>query len=373
MPLPGYVVEIVDSPPNPTAFNMLSTWFPIGFAPDASSGWVYSIDQFASLAGPRDPTCPIYDSLQEYFREGGYRAYVNTAVKGGTPSDLADLLGDIHSEYGPGGVSVPGVTDTPTQLAVAQFADDTKRIGILDAPDQPLAADLVTAAEAVTGQVGDWRCGMFAPWDIIPGIVPGATRTVPPCGRIAGNLARNDGQGYGSDDAAAGVLGVAQYARDLSQPAWSDGDRTILNGAGVNVTRLIYGVPRTYGFRSLADQTTKKDWSEFGSSRTIMAVEWALSVVAENFVFSKLDGAGFTIKKWAAALTGALMPFYLNGDLFGNTPQEAFSVGTGPEVNTATTFSNGQLFAKVGLRTSSMAEQVYVMIAKIPVTESLAA
>jgi hypothetical protein len=367
------VVEIVDSPPNPSAFNMIGTWFPIGFSEQAASGWVYSIDQFISMAGARDPACPIYDSVQEFFREGGYRAKVNTAVKGGTDIELVALLDGILNEDGPGAVSAPGVTTVSLQVSVAQFVDDTARIGILDAPNDPVPANLVTAANAVTGQPGDWRCGMFAPWDIIPGIVSGTTRTVPPCGRIAGNLARNDGQGYGADDPAAGALGVAQYANDLSQPAWNDGDRTVLNGAGVNVTRLIYGVPRTYGFRSLADQLLKTDWSEFGSSRTIMSVEWALSIVAENFVFSKLDGLGFTLNRWKAALTGALNPFYLNGDLYGTTPQEAYSVGIGPDVNTAQTFANGQLFAKVGLRTSSMAEQVYVMIAKIPITESLAA
>jgi hypothetical protein len=372
-PLPGYTVEIVESPPNPALLSQLGTWFPIGEAPNEGAGWVYSIDQFTSTFGVRDPTLPLYDCMQEFFREGGFRAYVNAAVKGATPTDIQDLLGGITDDLGPGIISAPGETTAALQQAIAQFCDDTSRIAILDVDDTAIAADLITAAETITSQPGDWRCAMFAPWDVIPGIVPGSTRKVPPCGRIAGNLARNDRLGYGADDAAAGALGIAQYATGISQAPFTDGDRTNLNGAGINVTRMVYGVPRTYGFRSLADQTTKPDWSQFASSRTIMAVEWALNVVAETFVFSKLDGQGVTLNRWKGELTGAIDPFWRSGDLFGDTPQEAYSVGVGPDVNTPATFAAGQLYAKIGLRTSSMAEQVFILIAKVPITEALAA
>jgi hypothetical protein len=372
-PLPGYNVEIVSSPPNPGLLSQRGTWFPVGFATVAASDWVYSIDQFNATFGARDPSSVLYDSVQQFFREGGYRAFVNAAALSGTPADLEALLPNITDELGPGVISAPGQTTSAVQLAVASYADQTSRIAILDLDDTDVAADLITAAQAVTSQVGDWRCAAFAPWDVIPGIVPGSTRVVPPCGRVAGNLARNDQLGYGADDAAAGAMGVAQWTQGISQPAWTDGDRTNLNGAGVNVTRMIYGVPRTYGFRSLADQTTKPDWSQFASSRTISAVEWELAPISENFVFSKLDGQGHTIKRWQAALTAPLMGFWENDDLYGSTPQEAFSVGVGPDVNTDATFAAGQLFAKIGLRTSSMAEQVFIMIAKVPVTEALAA
>jgi hypothetical protein len=372
-PLPGYNVEIVSSPPNPGLLSQRGTWFPLGFATTPGSGWVYSIDQFTATFGARDPSSVLYDSVQQFFREGGYRAFVNAAALAGTPAELEALLPNITDELGPGIISAPGEVAAAVQLSIASYADQTSRIAILDFADSNVAANLVTAAEAITSQVGDWRCAVFAPWDTIPGIVPGTPRTVPPCGRIAGNLARNDQLGRGADDAAAGALGIAQWTQGISQPAFTDGDRTTLNAAGVNVTRMIYGVPRTYGFRSLASQTTKPDWSQFASSRTISAVEWELSPIAENFVFSKLDGQGHTIKRWQAALTAPLMGFWENDDLYGSTPQEAFSVGVGPDVNTDATFAAGQLYAKIGLRTSSMAEQVYIMIAKVPVTEALAA
>jgi phage tail sheath protein FI len=130
---------------------------------------------------------------------------------------------------------------------------------------------------------------------------------------------------------------------------------------------------RTYGWRTLANQTTDSDWTFLNGSRVIMAVKSALSVAAENFEFSKLDGLQKVTRKFQGVLSGVLIGFWNSGDLFGDTSKEAFSVDTGPAVNTATTFAQGQLSANVGLRTSGMAEQVIINIAKVPITESLAA
>lgn len=374
-PLPGYTVSIVQTPPNPATFQSIGTWFPIGTATTPGAGWVYSIDQFLGQFGARDPSSPLYDSVEEFFREGGYRAFVSAAALAATPTTVQALLSNITPDMGPGAVSAPGNVDAATQVAIASFCDTAKNgsIGILHAADGPTATALVTAAGAVTGQVGDKWCSMFAPWDVVPGITPGTTRTIPPDGRIAGNLARNDAQGYSPDDPAAGVLGIAQWASGISQPAWNDTDRTTLNAAGVNVTKMVYGSPRTYGFRSLASQTTNPDWSQFGSSRTIAAIKAVLNIVAENFVFSKLDGQGKVLSRWKAALAGAIQPFYDDGALFGATAAQAFSVGVGPDVNSVATFAAGQLLAKIGLRTSSMAEQVIIQVAKVPITQSLLA
>lgn len=372
-PLPGYTVEIVPTAPNPATLQEIGTGFPIGTATTPGEGWVYSIDQFQSTFGARDPSSPLYDSVNEFFKEGGYRAFVSAAALNATPAAVAALLSNITPDLGPGAIWAPGNDDLATQEAIASFCDQKGYLGLLHATDSNLAADLVTAAEALTNQVGDKWCGLFAPWDVVPGITPGTTLTIPPEGRIAGNLARNDALGYSPDDAAAGVLGIAQFATGLSQPAWSDGDRANLNAAGVNVTRMIYNVPRTYGFRSLASQTNNPDWSYLASSRTIVAIRAVLNIVAENFVFSKLDGQGVTLNRWKAALGGAIQPFYDDNALYGATAAEAFSVGVGPDVNTDATFAAGQLLAKIGLRTSSMAEQVTIMVAKVPITQSLLA
>jgi hypothetical protein len=214
---------------------------------------------------------------------------------------------------------------------------------------------------------------MFAPWDVGPGILPGTSRTIPPSARVAGNLARNDANGFSSGDPAAGVLGMAKYITGLSQPAWSDADRQTLNEASINVSRMVLQTVRTYGWRSLADQIQDANWTMFNGSRTIMAVKSALNVTAENFVFSKLDSMTRVCAKFAGAIALVCQEFYDNGDLFGDTSKDAYSVDTGPAVNTPQSFANGILAANVGLRTASMAEQVIINIAKVPITESLTA
>ena len=371
-PLPGYQVNIVPTPPSAAEFNDISTLFVVGQAVNAGFDLVYSIDQFESIFGARQAGSPLWDGLQVAFREGLYRAYVSAVAMTGLDADLVTAMQEFTPDLGPGHLAAFGHTTATVQQALAAATQEGLRIALLDGIDTPTAATLLTQAATITGQTGDEWSAMFAPWDEVPGITPGTARTVPPTARIAGNIARNDAQGRSPGDPAAGVLGMARYVQGLSQVAFSDTDRTNLNGAGVNISRVVQNGVRTYGFRTLTSQTSNPDWSYLNSNRTIMAIKADLSIIAENFEFSKLDGAGTVTKKFAGALAGGLDPYYRSGDLYGGTPQEAYSVDVGPAVNTDATFAAGKLGANVGIRTSDMAEQVIINIAKVPITEALA-
>jgi hypothetical protein len=372
MTLPGYEVNIIETPPSAAEFVDIATLFAVG--PVATPGFdlVYSIDQFELLFGPRQAGNPFWDGVQTFFREGGFRAYVSGLDSAALPADIVTGMDAFTSDLGPGSLVAFGQTD-PVVHDGLLAATANGRIALLDALDDPDPATVTAAATALTGTTGDRFSGMFWPWDTAPGLTPGTTRTVPPSARIAGNLARNDALGYGSGDPAAGVLGIARYIQDLSQPTLVDSDRQAMNEASVNVTvRKLNGI-RTYGWRSLADQVSDADWSFFNNSRTVMAVQATLSVVAENFMFSKLDSMAKVTKKFGGAISNACLAFWQAGDLFGDTSSEAFNVDVGPAVNTPADFAQGKLSANVGLHTSSMAEKVIINIAKVPITESLAA
>jgi hypothetical protein len=371
MTLPGYEVNIIETPPSASEFVDIATLFTVGSVATPGFDLIYSIDQFELLFGPRQAGNPMWDGVQTFFREGGFRAYVNGLPTAALPADIVTGLDAFTSDLGPGALTAFGQTDPTVHAGLMAAANG--RIALLDAEDVPDATTVTAAAAALTGDTGDRFSGMFWPWDIAPGLTPGTTRTVPPSARIAGNLARNDALGYSSGDPAAGVLGIARYIQDLSQPSLTDDDRQSMNEASVNVTiRKLNGI-RTYGWRSLADQTTDSDWSFFNNSRTVMAVQAALGVVAENFMFSKLDSMLRVTKKFGGAISNALLGFWQAGDLFGDTSSEAFSVDVGPGVNTPGDFALGKLSANVGLHTSSMAEKVIINVAKVPITESLAA
>jgi hypothetical protein len=373
MPLPGYQVNIIETPPNAGEFVDIATLFAVGAVTTPGFDLIYSIDQFESLFGQRQPGNAMWDGVQTFFREGGYRAYINGSPLTAIPDDIAASLDLFTPDLGPGSLTAFGMTDDVTQLALLNHCSDGARIALLDSVDDPDITTLTTATAALTGQPGDRFSGMFWPWDVAPGLTPGTTRMVPPSARVAGNLARNDALGYSSGDPAAGVLGIAKYIQDLSQPNIPDSDRQTLNEASVNVSRRMLNGIRTYGWRSLADQAKDSDWSFFNNSRTVMAVKFQLSIIAENFTFSKLDSVQRVAKKFGGAISNKLLQFWQDGDLYGDTSSQAFSVDVGPSVNTPASFAQGILAANVGLHTSSMGEQVIINIAKVPITESLAA
>jgi hypothetical protein len=372
MTLPGYEVNIIETPPSAAEFVDIATLFTVGPVETPGFDMVYSIDQFELLFGARQAGNPMWDGVQTFFREGGFRAYVSGVPLTALPADIITGLDVFTSDLGPGTLTAFGQTD-PTVHEALMGATASGRIALLDSEDVPDAATVTAAAEVLTGTTGDRFSGMFWPWDTAPGLTPGTTRTVPPSARVAGRLAYNDALGYSSGDPAAGVLGIARYIQDLSQPSLTDADRQAMNEASVNVSiRKLNGV-RTYGWRSLADQVADADWSFFNNSRTVMAVQASLSVVAENFMFSKLDSMLKVTKKFGGAISNSLLGFWQAGDLFGDTSGEAFNVDVGPSVNTPASFAQGKLSANVGLHTSSMAEKVIINIAKVPITESLAA
>jgi hypothetical protein len=373
MSLPGYQVNIVETPPNAGEFTDIATLFTVGQVTNPGFDLVYSIDQFESLFGQRQPGNATWDGVQTFFREGGYRAYVNGLPLASGTQEIIDALPLFTPDLGPGSLTCFGLVDDPLHLALMDHCQDGTRIALLDGPDVSDMTELGLATSALVGQPGDRFSAMFWPWDVAPGLTPDTARIVPPSARVAGRLAYNDALGYSSGDPAAGVLGIARYIQDLSQPNLTDSDRQTLNESSINVSRRMLRGIRTYGWRSLADQTKDTDWSFFNNSRTVMAVKYQLSIVAENFMFSKLDSIGRVTKKFGGVIANALLQFWQNGDLFGDTSSEAFSVDVGPSVNTPASFAQGIVAANVGLHTSSMAEKVIINIAKVPITESLAA
>jgi hypothetical protein len=211
---------------------------------------------------------------------------------------------------------------------------------------------------------------MFWPWLVVPGIVIGSTRSVPPSALIAGLLARNDSAGMGADQAAAGDAGVSIFASDLSQMALSDSLRGQLNVGGVDVIRDMFGAIRNYGWRSLVDPNAEPDWINFGCSRLYMSIAANAQQIAEGFIFDKIDGAGKTISAFNGALSGLLQTYYKNGDLYGASATDAFFVDTGSQVNTPTSISRHELHAVLNVRMSEFAEMVQIEVYKKPLTEA---
>jgi hypothetical protein len=142
--------------------------------------------------------------------------------------------------------------------------------------------------------------------------------------------------------------------------------------AGVNTARFVYGQIQAYGFRTLVDPLGgSSQWLELNWARTAMAIVADSEAVAQQYVFTQVDGRGHTIAAFGGALTGVLIGFYNRDALFGDDVTQAFNVNVGPQVNTVEKLADGILSAVLQVRMSPHAELVRIDIVKVPITVAL--
>lgn len=302
-----------------------------------------------------------------------------TSLAGGTDDSASavdaqwqNALNLFPFDLGPGQVSAPGRTTDTAHTQLLTHAAACNRLALLDGADTATAATLVASA-AVCRALATARYGaMFAPWAVVPGITGGTTRTVPYSAVQAGLIARADGLGLSPNEPAAGANGQSQFCVGLSQSGWVDSDRELLNNGGVNVAKLVYGGVRTYGYRTFVDPVTSPSWLMLSNARLNMAVAAQGAVVMESFEFSQIDGKRKIFGKLAGQLTGVLVPFYEKGSLYGDTPEEAFNVDTGAQVNTELTIADREIRAVITMRMSPFGEVCTLELVKVATTEAVA-
>jgi phage tail sheath protein FI len=282
----------------------------------------------------------------------------------------AAALAKFTKGLGPGYVSQPGRTISQAHLDTLAHAFNNNRVALLDAPDSAVVATLTAAAVAARAGGNGKYGGMFAPWMVVPGIAQGTTRTVPPSALVAGVSARNEGS-ISPNAPNAGVNGIARYVIGTSQAEFIDADRDTLNDAGVNLIRVMLSSTRVYGWRSLADSATDAQWINLGNARLFTAIAADADAVAEQFVLNQIDGQGLIQSQFGGELAAMLLTYYDQGALYGATPDEAFSVDVGDQVNTPTTIALGELHAVLAVRMSPMSEQVIIEIVKVAITEGV--
>lgn len=281
-------------------------------------------------------------------------------------------------ELGVGQISWPGRTSPGAHTAILSHAARLNRVALLDLPDTATSGTLTAAALAQRGlidadgqPIAQWG-GAFAPWAQIPPLLPGAPpRTVPYSAVQAGIIARNDGAAISPNDPAAGELGKARFAIGLSQAPWDEATRGVLNEAGVNVARVMGGEVTTFGYRTLADPADP-NWLLLSNSRLYMLIAALAGQIADRYTHRRIDGQRITFTDLRNELGGMLVPFWTDGSLYGDTPEEAFNVDTGETVNTPASIQALNTRALIGLQMSPFGERVYIDIAKVRNGEAVA-
>ncbi len=296
-----------------------------------------------------------------------------TALAGGADDNTTGITEPIRQaglalfprDLGPGQVSIPGNSTAANVSALIAHADANNRVALADTTDTASRSALVTE---VSTQNGKPAGAAFAPWVTIPGLTANTTRTVPPSALVAGLIARSDSR-FSPNVPAAGGNGIATYATGVSQAAWTDADRQLLNEGGVNVIRTARGQVQLYGYRTLGGATSP--WLSLSNQRLRMAIVAEAEDIAEQFLFDEIDGRGRKTAEFAGALTAMLTRYYNAGSLYGDTSADAFDVNVGNTVNTPQMLADNQLRAVIGLRMSPFAELVAIEVVKVAITQNL--
>lgn len=291
-------------------------------------------------------------------------------VAGVSTPQIEDALDLFSNDLGPGQVAAPGFTTEAIHKALLTHAAATNRRALLDDPVETTAAELVSHATALRGSTAKFGA-LFGSWAVVPGVSLGTTRKVPYSGIQMGLIARAEGEGNNPNRAAAGKLGESRYATDLVTK-FTDAQRGELDEAGVIASILRRGIVVTYGNVTLVNQTTEPNWQSFSASRLVMGVAAKAGEVLESYDFAQIDGHGYVFGDLQGDIAGvACMPYYLDNALYGQTPDEAFAVNTGPDVNTPTSIEEEKLKAQIAIRVSSSASVLEVEVVKVPISESL--
>lgn len=310
-----------------------------------------------------------------------------TALSGGTDdrthATLASWTTAINAfgaSLGPGQIMAPGQTNTILSgiwTALLTHGQANNRVAILDETDDAavstVQSDITTSAipSGLQGYGGVWAGNRN-----IPGVTSGTTRSVPPSAVIAALCARVDQTGN-PNLPPAGQKFALQYATSPtsyvsgSLDTYSLADLETLNSSGVNGFQNRFTLSENYGFVTLVPPTSDGIYWQFNHARLRMAIVADLQVASEPFYASQADGQGADITEFNTALQGVLMKYFTAGALYGAQPTDAFTVNTGPSVNTPALLQAGQLSAQLSARFSPGIQLVVTVLNAVAITQTL--
>lgn len=308
-------------------------------------------------------------STQTAFSAGTEDAPTATEINAGF-----DALMD--SDYGAGAVAAPGFTGTSTWEAMRDHAASKNRIALCAFGSADSEATVKTAASAYYGDAEGKRMAFYYPFvKVTDPADSGLTINISPEGYAAGARARAIAEVGGPWRAGAGLISVASgyvqgVVTDLDKSA---GD--LLDEARINAIRIVGGDVRVYGARSVSND--EDNWRYITFQDTVNHVTVEAERRLEDFVFSTIDSRGGLFNRIEAALTGLLDPIRRAGGFFeafdanGERVDPGYSVSVSDEINPIAQLAQGKVNAEVGIRVSSVGDQIKVTITKANLTASV--
>lgn len=298
---------------------------------------------------------------------GGISAsdYIGTDDGAGTKTGLTAFT-DL--ELGTGQVAIPGITTTPVHAALVAHAEAYKRIALLD---PPFGSDKAAVA-GIRALYGSYRAVLAWPWvQVLDYSGSGLMKYVAPSAFIAGACAQADRtvgthRSIGNTSIPA-ALDVERYS--TTQPQVDDNAHEYLNARDVVVIRPFPGEGvKIYGDRVL---TADPRVTALHEARLLNLFYHSGRQGYRYAVFQTIDAQGKFFRDLVATGVNFLQPFYEVGALYGETPEEAFSVVADTSNNPRSEIDAGRVHVRWGVRFSQRGEQIFLNIENVRLFQNL--
>lgn len=200
---------------------------------------------------------------------------------------------------------------------------------------------------------------IYYPWIYMFYPVTGMNVPIPPSGPVLGRYAETD-INVGVFKSPAGVTDGAMRTIVAVDEVITDADQDHLNPYGINAVRILtnYGTV-IWGARNISQD---QSWTYVSVRRLFIYVEQSLKNSLLWVVFEPNDQ-----RLWAAVsrdISAFLNTLWLQGGLFGATPEEAFFVVCDSSNNPPETRAQGLLYIDIGLAPVYPAEFVVIRISQ---------
>lgn len=340
----------------------------VGFA-DASSGGpppntpvpLHRKEELAAAFTAR-PDGFLADAVAGFFDNGGERCYAVRADLAKVPvtalGEALDALGplaDVDLVAVPDAAALANPIDTALvhRRALEHCLQHGDRLALLDARRGATPTQVLDQRNLLTvGQVEPVNGALYYPWLKLP--AADSLRSVPPCGHVAGILARTDARvGVSKAPANEEVRGVLDLEVGIDAEI-----QDALNPEGINCLRAFPGRGiRVWGARTLSREP---EWVYVNVRRLFLTLRRWIEV---NMTWASFEPN--RPRLWVRIrreLTTYLTRQWLDGALVGDTPAEAFYVKCDAETNPPEAREAGRVVTEIGLAPAAPAEFVVVRI-----------
>jgi len=319
--------------------------------------------QLADAFGPPLPERHLASAVEGFFLNGGRECLVVPLAAGDPEAALTAGLAALATRQDLDLVCAPDLLVDAQDLdqilrmqtaILRHCAAEGDRFALLDARpgaglDQVLAQRNGLDGDGGIGGIGG-NGALYHPWLRSMG----SGRLVPPCGHVAGVVARCD-QRTGVHKAPANeeLEGVVDLAVGLT-----DADQALLNPAGVNALRAFPGRGiRIWGARTLSHQAA---WTYINVRRLFLTAARWIELNLADAAFEPHD-----TRLWnriTRELTTYFEGLFRAGALKGSTAAEAFFVKCDGETNPPEVRETGRVVTVIGLAPGVPNEYVVVRI-----------